>query len=316
MKVLLENRSALVLVSCLVTQIYAQLCRTPCSCSWIKPRCPAGVPLIMDGCGCCRICARRLGEPCNHIHLCDQTQELLCDFSTSSIGRDGTCNYNHDGSCEMDGKVYQDGDTFKPSCKFQCRCLDGGVTCTPLCSEDVQLPTAECPFPRRVEIPGKCCQEWICDGQRNRLSNDLVRGPIVPEGSPRIRPFICTEWSTEWSSCSTSCGMGVSSRVSNKNLECRLETQSRLCMVRPCREIIPNTNIKNTACTPTIFSPNPVRFEIQDCVSIKAFAVIFCGSCGTRHCVPYQTSNELVDFHCRTGLMRKMMMFIKSCVCY
>ncbi|CAH2302910.1 WNT1-inducible-signaling pathway 2 [Pelobates cultripes] len=316
MKVLVKNRSCLVFVSCLVTQICAQLCRTPCYCPWIPPRCPVGVPLIMDGCGCCRICARRLGESCNQIYPCDQTQELTCDFSTSMDGRDGTCNYNHDGNCEHDGKVYQDGETFQPSCKFQCKCLEGGVTCTPLCSEDILLPTPECPSPKRVGIPGKCCQEWICDGQQNRISSVLVRGSSVPEGSPRSRPFTCTEWSTEWSACSVSCDMGVSMRVSNKNSHCRLEMQSRLCIVRPCRGIISTTNMGSAGCTPTVFSSHPIRFEIQDCISVKTFKAAFCGSCGVRQCVPYQTSNELVDFQCRTGITRKMMMFIHSCVCY
>lgn len=35
----------------------------------------------------------------------------------------------------------------------------------PLCSEDVRLPSWDCPHPRRVEVPGKCCPEWVCDPQ-------------------------------------------------------------------------------------------------------------------------------------------------------
>ncbi|KAM8945319.1 CCN family member 5 [Pelodytes ibericus] len=315
MKVLLENRCLLVFVSGFLTQICAQLCQTPCSCPWTIPRCPPGVPLIMDDCSCCRICARRLGESCSHIYPCDQTQELLCDYSTSTSGREGICNYNYDSSCEFDGKVYEDGETFQPSCKFQCKCLDGGVTCTPLCSEDIQLPTPECPSPRRIKIPGKCCQEWICEGQ-NIVSNDVVKGNRIPEGPPWMRPITCTEWSTEWSACSTSCGMGVSLRVSNKNQYCRLETQSRLCVVRPCREVLSSANLGGTVCMPTVLSPHPIRFEFQDCISIKTFVATFCGSCGKRHCIPYQTSNRLVDFQCRSGLTKRIMMFIILCVCY
>ncbi|MEE6509316.1 hypothetical protein FKM82_025533 [Ascaphus truei] len=317
MKLVLENRSLLVFLSCILSQkICAQLCPYPCTCPWIPPRCHSSAPLIMDGCGCCRICARQLGESCNLMYLCDQTQELFCDYSTSPTGRGGFCNYNQDGSCEIGGNVYEDGEIFQPSCKFQCKCVDGGVTCTPLCSEDVKLPTPECPFPRRVAIPGKCCQEWICDGQQGRISNDLEKGPRVPETSSRIVPFICTEWNTEWSACSTSCGMGISMRVSNKNQYCRLETQSRLCMVRPCRHIPVITSIGVDVCKQTTLSSQPMRFEIQDCISLQTFTPMFCGSCGGRHCIPYQTASETIHFYCRGRLTKKMMMFIVSCVCY
>lgn len=44
----------------------------------------------------------------------------------------------------------------------------------------------------------------------------------------------CLVQTTEWSACSKTCGLGISTRVTNDNLECRLEKQSRLCMVRPC----------------------------------------------------------------------------------
>lgn len=44
----------------------------------------------------------------------------------------------------------------------------------------------------------------------------------------------CLVQTTEWSACSKTCGLGISTRVTNDNRECRLEKQSRLCMVRPC----------------------------------------------------------------------------------
>lgn len=188
--------------------------------------------------------------------------------------------------CEVHGRVYRDGEVFQPSCKLQCRCLDGGFTCVPLCQEDVRLPTPDCPYPRRVEIPGKCCPEWICDARDQHLRRDAVAGkmwdtptlvtedgPFIPahkhhqekahcpflchaghavQHLPPNTPFslislhpapgaassllsyLCQEWSTEWSACSVSCGVGFSTRVSNQNRYCRLETQRRLCMARPC----------------------------------------------------------------------------------
>lgn len=191
----------------------------------------------------------------------------------------------------MNGQVYRDGEVFQPSCKLQCRCLDGGFTCVPLCQEDVRLPTPDCPYPRRVEVPGKCCPEWICEARDRHLLRDAGAGktqniptqvsgdglftpdhehqqetphfpamqgyarstrrarciapgsnhpfPFIsfqpaPRAASPLRPYPCQEWGTEWSACSATCGMGFSTRVSNQNRYCRLETQRRLCMARPC----------------------------------------------------------------------------------
>lgn len=78
----------------------------------------------------------------------------------------------------MNGRVYRDGEVFQPSCKLQCRCLDGGFTCVPLCQEDVRLPTPDCPYPRHVEVPGKCCPEWICEARDQHLLRDAGAGKM------------------------------------------------------------------------------------------------------------------------------------------
>ncbi|XP_063153194.1 CCN family member 5 isoform X2 [Candoia aspera] len=220
---------------CLLSKVDPQHCQTPCYCPWLPPRCPPGSPLVLDGCGCCNICARRLGEPCNYLNVCDQNQGLICDYSNAPTRRAGTCNYEEDGqdSCEVNGKIYQEGEVFQPSCKVQCRCSGGGFICIPLCSEDVRLPTPDCPYPRRVEIPGKCCQEWICEREPRQILQDNMAARL-----PGIAyPFLCEDWSTEWSACSTTCGIGISTRVSNKNPYCRLESQRRLCILGPCPAI-------------------------------------------------------------------------------
>ncbi|NXA34305.1 WISP2 protein, partial [Eudromia elegans] len=226
MRLRLERQLLLFSLLCTLSKVCAQLCQRPCRCPWAPPRCPRGAPLVLDGCGCCKVCARRLGEPCDFLAVCDRSQGLVCDYSAAA--RVGTCNFEGDEeSCEVNGRVYRDGEVFQPSCKLQCRCSGGGVTCVPLCQEDVRLPTPDCPFPRRVDVPGKCCQEWVCEAQES---------PGAAAAVPRIPglPFPCEEWSTEWSACSATCGTGISSRVSNQNRLCRLETQRRLCMVRPC----------------------------------------------------------------------------------
>ncbi|KAL2296867.1 hypothetical protein Nmel_014918, partial [Mimus melanotis] len=220
-------------------QVCAQLCRRPCYCPWVPPRCPRGSPLVLDGCGCCKICARRLGEPCDFLHVCDQSQGLVCDYSSAPAGTGGTCNFEDDEEgCEVNGRLYRDGEVFQPSCKIQCHCLDGGFNCIPLCQEDVRLPTPDCPYPRRVEIPGKCCPEWICEAQDQHLLRDARAGKMQGSSTPgAVSPLLrhpCQEWGTEWSACSATCGLGFATRVSNQNRYCRLETQRRLCMVRPC----------------------------------------------------------------------------------
>jgi hypothetical protein len=74
----------------------------------------------------------------------------------STVGED-------DGSCEVNGQRFRDGDTFQPHCSVHCRCEGGGFTCLPLCAEDVRLPSWDCPQPRRVAVPGRCCPEWVCN---------------------------------------------------------------------------------------------------------------------------------------------------------
>lgn len=65
----------------------------------------------------------------------------------------------------LEGSVYQSGQTFFPSCKYQCMCRDGQIGCVPRCNLDVMLPGPDCPMPRRVQVPGECCEKWVCDPQ-------------------------------------------------------------------------------------------------------------------------------------------------------
>lgn len=182
-----------------------QECSGQCQCG-ASPTCPAGVSLVLDGCGCCRVCAKQLGELCTERDPCDHHKGLFCDFGSPANRRIGVCTGEwgpglprereqgparqgarkvgtsrltlcllplaaRDGApCVFSGMVYRSGESFQSSCKYQCTCLDGAVGCVPLCGMSVLLPSPDCPSPRRVKLPGKCCEEWVCDEAKEQTA--------------------------------------------------------------------------------------------------------------------------------------------------
>lgn len=68
-----------------------QDCSGQCQCSALAPRCPAGVSLVLDGCGCCRVCAKQLGELCTERDPCDPHKGLFCDFGSPANRKIGVC---------------------------------------------------------------------------------------------------------------------------------------------------------------------------------------------------------------------------------
>uniref|UniRef100_A0A8C4W1H2 CCN family member 3 n=1 Tax=Gopherus evgoodei TaxID=1825980 RepID=A0A8C4W1H2_9SAUR len=304
-------------------------------------QCPVGTSHVWDACGCCKVCARQLGELCSLQTPCDHHKGLHSTFKHGkSTALRGMLPFFHEGAtCDLLGKIYHNGESFQPTCKLQCICMDGTIGCIPLCADDLQLPSPACPNPLRVKLPTQCCEEWICQGgsQETALAgeqSDKVgagisfilptsvgeRGQENPAPRSELNDLQenCLVQTTKWSACSKSCGMGISTRITNDNPQCRLEKESRLCMVRPCD--FPREKIfkKGKKCARTPKSRRGIRFEFSGCTSVRSYRPKFCGSCTDgRCCTPHTTSTAGVEFQCPEGdVFHRKLMFIKTCSCH
>ncbi|XP_061840516.1 CCN family member 1-like [Nerophis lumbriciformis] len=128
----------------------------------------------------------------------------------------------------------------------------------------------------------------------------------------------CPILTTDWSQCSRSCGMGVSSRLSNKNPQCKLERETRLCTVRPCNAgTFPSKAQRGKRCSTAQKAPSPQRLSFGECVSVRLYRPNFCGVCPDgRCCSPRRTRTVPVTFACPDGQrFQRSTMFIQSCKC-
>uniref|UniRef100_UPI00398F54D3 CCN family member 1-like isoform X2 n=1 Tax=Pristiophorus japonicus TaxID=55135 RepID=UPI00398F54D3 len=146
-------------------------CGPECHCPDAPLICAPGNSLIMDGCNCCKVCARQFNQDCSTMEPCDHIKGLECSFGSSDVATRGICRAKSEGRpCEFAGSIYQNGENFQPNCKHQCTCIDGVVGCMPLCPQEFSLPTMDCPKPRLVKVTGQCCEEWACD--TNHIGED------------------------------------------------------------------------------------------------------------------------------------------------
>uniref|UniRef100_A0A8C5SNV5 IGFBP N-terminal domain-containing protein n=1 Tax=Laticauda laticaudata TaxID=8630 RepID=A0A8C5SNV5_LATLA len=76
-----ESHLFYLLLSYCISCLFSQACSYPCQCPSQAPLCPLGNSLLLDGCGCCRVCSRQLGELCSWQDPCDHHKGLYCDFS-------------------------------------------------------------------------------------------------------------------------------------------------------------------------------------------------------------------------------------------
>ncbi|KAF7688724.1 hypothetical protein HF521_013531 [Silurus meridionalis] len=240
--------------------------------------------------------------------------------------------------CELDGRVYQHGEDFQPSCEHRCTCIDGVVGCMPLCPHHVSLPEWRCARPRLTTLPGRCCQEWVCDDDNHIDEDDmilestpheyeksddltsnelLVMAPTPRDSSAGAqqnewisstkshlpRPPLCFLQTTDWSPCSAICGMGVSSRVTNSNVECRLIKETRLCQIRECGSSLLQSPLKKgKKCQRTIRPREPAPLTFAGCTTVRQYRLRSCGSCiDGRCCEPTLTRTVRMRFHCPNG---------------
>ncbi|XP_038153344.1 CCN family member 3-like isoform X1 [Cyprinodon tularosa] len=307
---------------------WAQVCPRRCHCPEEVPMCLPGVSLVLDDCACCLVCAGQKGQACSEMKPCDTRNGLQCDYSVDVHKRTGICTVSVGNVCVLEGLAYQHGQIFFPSCKYQCVCQNGQIACIPRCSLDVMLPGPDCPMPRKVQVPGECCEKWVCEPQ---TKNSALGGfAMAAYRQEEVRSFDgwdprmnCIEQTTEWGACSKTCGMGVSTRVTNKNDRCEMVKQSRLCKIRPCEDLQGQaTHVsltqRGSICQRVVRSEKAVHLSHNNCTSILSYKPRYCGSCTDgRCCTPHRTKTSLVDLQCSDGkTIRKPVMAILTCVCH
>ncbi|XP_017283233.1 CCN family member 1-like [Kryptolebias marmoratus] len=342
-----------VMTTAVITQVTGS-CPAVCDCHAEPLVCPPGVSTVPDRCGCCKVCAAQLNQDCSNMRPCDHHKGLECNYGNDVSVAWGICRAKSEGrSCEYNSKIYQNGETFRAGCKHQCTCMDGAVGCTSLCSNKLPPASPSCPYPRLVRIPGQCCfsvdchkDTWLLPPKRQvpplqrhlprpqQPQNELVLTNELPDVKSRNwrskygfknlpawdtpEEEKCPVLTTKWSRCSRSCGMGVSFRISNKNPQCKLKKETRICTVRPCHGLaVPAKPQEGRSCFPTQKAPGPLRLSYGECTSVRLYRPNYCGACTDgRCCSPRRTRTVPVTFVCPDGEhFQRPAMFILSCKC-
>ncbi|XP_072406229.1 CCN family member 1-like isoform X1 [Chiloscyllium punctatum] len=142
----------------------ADVAKCPAQCHCPKPTlCRPSVPLVLDDCGCCSVCARQFNEECGLLRPCDRDRGLRCQLEARENATTGICRASNMGRpCFLNGRVFQHGESFMKSCRLRCSCREGRAHCSPLCPEKLPAPPASCADARPVKVAGTCCERWKC----------------------------------------------------------------------------------------------------------------------------------------------------------
>ncbi|XP_052223454.1 CCN family member 2-like isoform X1 [Dreissena polymorpha] len=312
------------------------VCHYPCQCEKRELNCVDGVPVLLDGCGCCYMCARQNGDLCSVRDVCDVKHGLFCDMTVGASPGTGVCKANASKPCVVNGQTYADGQQFKPECSRLCTCQNGHYGCVDLCPDEFRIPSIKhCSQPKLMTVPGQCCPQWTCERQETvpeptsgtsggiqpRHIGDKAYPPALemqsytiyePKKESHTALPKCAENVTSWSACSMSCDVGVSKRRMIDR-RCEEKEETRLCYLRPCGIELPTSGGK---CTPTTRNGRQ-HIRYADCISVNDWKLKFCTTCRARRCCyPRRERTRRIEFQCGNARREKFdFMWIKSCRC-
>ncbi|XP_016369498.1 cellular communication network factor 6 [Sinocyclocheilus rhinocerous] len=290
-----------------------QFCSWPCKCG-VRPPCAPGVSSILDGCGCCKTCARQIWESCNERDVCDPHKSMYCDFSKDQPRYEvGVCAYMMGVGCDLNGAHYDNGQAFQPSPLYKCTCIAGAIGCTPAF---IQKPAGMC---SSAALQGSLPAGLKSNQSPKHQQDTTYRTMSAYRDPPLAWKKNCLVQTTSWSPCSRTCGIGISIRVNNDNSKCEMRKERRLCLLRPCdKNALKGLKMpRGKTCRPKFQASKAEKLSLSVCTSVKKHRPTYCGTCtDKRCCIPNKSKMVNIEFHCKGGSnVRWKMQWITSCVC-